>query len=154
MPLKQSDGKMSRRLFNLALKADPKSAGEVYMVWGLGLFMDEKYAEAAAVLQRGIDEKALPDDKPELYYYLAGALEMEGKTDEALAAAKVAAEKEPKNPTYAERVAWVSYHAKKYDEAAESVSESAGRRSTRIIRPRALGMRCARRGGHCRIYAR
>jgi tetratricopeptide (TPR) repeat protein len=107
-------------LFNRALKADPKSAGEVYMVWGLGLFMDEKYADAAAVLQRGIDEKALPDDKPELYYYLAGALEMEGKTDEALAAAKVAAEKEPKNPTYAERVAWVLYHAKKYDEAGKA----------------------------------
>jgi tetratricopeptide (TPR) repeat protein len=95
----------------------------LYLVWGIGLFMDEKYAEAAAVLQRGIDEKAMPDDKPELYYYLAGALEMEGKTDEALAAAKTAAEKDPKNPGYAERAAWVLYHAKRYDVAAKAYQE-------------------------------
>ncbi len=108
------------KLFNLELKADPKSAGELYLVWGIGLSMDEKYAEAAAVLQRGIDEKAMPEDKPELYYYLAGALEMEGKTDEALAAAKTAAEKDAKNPSYADRAAWVLYHAKRYDEAAKA----------------------------------
>ncbi|HTQ39164.1 MAG TPA: tetratricopeptide repeat protein [Pirellulales bacterium] len=107
-------------LFNLALKADPKTAGELYLVWGLGLFMDDKYAEAAAVFQRGIDEKALPDDKPDLYFYLAGALEMEGKTDAALAAAKVAADKDPKNPTYASRTAWIFYHAKRNDEAAKA----------------------------------
>jgi len=110
-------------LFKLALKADPKSAGELYLVWGLGLFMDDKYAEAATVLQRGIDEKALPDDKPELYYYLAGALEMQGKTDDALAAAKVAVEKQPKNPSYADRTAWVLYHAKRYDEAAKAYQQ-------------------------------
>jgi tetratricopeptide (TPR) repeat protein len=115
--------KDAETLFNLALKADAKSAGELFLIWGLGLFMDDKYAEAAAVFQRGIDEKAMPDDKPDLYYYLAGALEMEGKTDDALAAAKVAAEKEPKNPAYADRTAWILYHAKRNDEAAKAYQE-------------------------------
>src|SRR5262249_19197080 len=89
----------------------------------IGLVMDEKNAEAAAVLQRGIDAKALPDDKPDLYYYLAGSLEMQGKTDEALAAAKTAAEKDPKNPVYTDRIAWVLYHAKRSDEAAKAYQE-------------------------------
>jgi predicted Zn-dependent protease len=110
-------------LFNLALQADPKSASELYLVWGLGLFMDEKYAEAAAIFQRGIDAKALPEDKPDLYYYLAGALEMQGKTDEALAAAKTATERQPKNPIYSDRAAWILYHAKRNDEAAKAYQE-------------------------------
>jgi tetratricopeptide (TPR) repeat protein len=110
-------------LFNLALKADPKTAGELFLVWGLGLFMDDQYAEAQAVFQRGIDEKALPDDKPDLYYYLAGVLEMQGKTDAALAAAKVAAEKQPKNVSYAIRIPWILYHAKRNEEAAKAYQD-------------------------------
>lgn len=113
----------AEKLFNLTLKADPKLAGELYQVWGVGLLLDEKNAEAAKVLQRGIDEKVLPDDKPDLFYYLAGALGSEDKTEEALAAAKVAVEKQPKNPRFADRVAWVLYHAKRYDEAAKAYQE-------------------------------
>jgi Flp pilus assembly protein TadD len=55
-----------------------------------------------------------------LYFYLAGALEMQGKTDEASAAAKTAAEKDAKNPNMASRPAWILYHAKRYDEAAKA----------------------------------
>jgi tetratricopeptide (TPR) repeat protein len=45
---------------------------------------------------------------------------MEGKTDEALAAAKIAAEKESKNPNIVVRPAWILYHAKRYDDAAKA----------------------------------
>src|SRR5262249_55876113 len=88
-------------------------------VWGLGLFLDDKYPEAAAIFQRGIDEKLSPDEDAAFEYYLAGALELQGKTDDALAAAKSAVEKKPDNIGYCSRPAWVLYHAKR-NEAAEA----------------------------------
>ncbi len=113
----------AEKLFNLAIKANPKSASELLLVWGVGLLMDNKAAEAAAIFQRGIDEKVLPDDNPAFHFYLAGALEMQGQTDEALAAARTAAEKQPKNPEMAGRPAWILYHAKRYDDAAKAYQE-------------------------------
>ena len=63
--------------FNLALASrSPSRTAEVLMVWGVGLLMGDRAAEAAKVFQRGIDEKALPDDNPAFYFYLAGALAM------------------------------------------------------------------------------
>jgi tetratricopeptide (TPR) repeat protein len=48
---------------------------------------------------------------------------MEGKTEEALAAARTAAEKKPDDPRFESRVAWIYYHAKRYGEAAERYRE-------------------------------
>ncbi len=61
------------KLFDLAIKANPKSAAELLLVWGLGLLMDNKASQAEEVFQRGIDQKVLVDDNPAFYYYLAGA---------------------------------------------------------------------------------
>lgn len=110
-------------LMHLAMKADPKAASGLLMAWGLDLFMAEQFDRAAAVFQRGADEKALPDDKPDFYYYLAGALEMKKKSDEALAAAKLAAAKKPDDPQFVSRPAWILYHAKRYDEAEKAYKE-------------------------------
>jgi tetratricopeptide (TPR) repeat protein len=110
----------AEKLFNLAIKARPNAASESLLSWGLGLFLDEKYDRAAAVFQRGIDDKNLAGDNASLYFYLAGALEMQGKTDEALVAAKTAAEKDAKNANMASRPAWILYHAKRYDDAAKA----------------------------------
>jgi tetratricopeptide (TPR) repeat protein len=107
----------------LALKADPKAAAGLLMAWGLDLLVAEKFDRAAAAFQRGIDEKALPDDNPAFYFYLAGALGMEEKSDKALAAAKYAAEKKPDDPMFASRPAWILYHAKRYDEAEKAYKE-------------------------------
>ena len=111
------DSKQAAKLFDAAIAKKPDAKAQTLLTWGLGLLMDDAEAEAAKVFQRGIDEKALPKDKPDFYYYLAGALEMQGKTDEALTAAKTAAKVNADNPIFANRVAWVSYHAKRYDEA-------------------------------------
>ena len=90
------------------------------MVWGVGLLMGDRAAEAAKVFQRGIDEKVLPDDNPAFYFYLAGALAMAERTDEALAAARIAAEKQQDSARFRGRAAWVLYVAKRYDEAAKA----------------------------------
>jgi tetratricopeptide (TPR) repeat protein len=112
--------KDAETFFNLALKAKPTSNSELLLVWGVSLLLDDKAADAAAVLQRGIDEHAVPDDNGSFYYYLAGALEMQNKTDEALLAANSAAERQTKSADIVGRPAWILYHAKRYDEAEQA----------------------------------
>jgi tetratricopeptide (TPR) repeat protein len=103
-----------------AADASPSRTAEVLMVWGVGLLMGDRNAEAAKVFQRGIDEKALPDKNPTFYFYLAGALALDGKYDAALAAAGIAAEKNKDSARFRGRSAWVLYVAKRYDEAAQA----------------------------------
>ncbi|HEY2882633.1 MAG TPA: tetratricopeptide repeat protein, partial [Pirellulales bacterium] len=110
-------------LFNRAIEANPKATAELFTSWGLGLLLDEKAEEAAKVLKRGIDSKPSAKERPALNFYLASALEMQGKTDEALAAAKAAIEEDPKNLNFAARPAWVLYHAKRRDAAAKAYQE-------------------------------
>lgn len=98
----------------------PTQAGEVYMVWGLGLLGGERADEAAKVFQRAIDEKASTSDDPAYYFYLSGALALADRHDEALAAAKVAAEKRKELARFRSRPAWVLYFAKRYDEAMKA----------------------------------
>ena len=112
-----------RRAIGTGDQGQARRQGRGLLVWGLELFLAEKFAEAAEVFQRGIDEKALPESNPAFYFYLAGALAMDGKTDEALAAARTAAEKKPDDPRFESRVAWIYYHAKRYDEAAKHYRE-------------------------------
>ena len=96
----------------------PSPAGEIHMVWGLGLLGSDRAADAAKVFQRAIDEKA-SDDAAANYFYLSGALALADRPDEALAAAQTAADKKPKSARFRARPAWVLYYAKRYDEAAK-----------------------------------
>ena len=118
MQAKESD--KAAKLFDAAIAKKPDAKAQTLLTWGLGLLMAEAEAEAAKIFRRGIDEQALAKDNPAFHFYLAGALEMQGKTDEALAAARTAAKANADNPMFANRVAWVSYHAKRYDEAADA----------------------------------
>jgi tetratricopeptide (TPR) repeat protein len=110
-------------VLDLAIKAKPASRAEVLLRFGLELFLAEKFREAAGVFQRGIDEKALPESNPAFHFYLAGALAMDGNTDEALAAARIAAERKRDDPRFDSRIPWIYYHAKQYDEAAKRYRE-------------------------------
>ncbi len=109
--------------FQLTLATKPKSAAEVLMAWGVGLLMADRAAEAVKVFQRGVDEKLLPEDNPAFYFYLAGALSLAERTEEALAAARAAAEKKKDSARFRGRVAWVLYGAKRYDEARKAYEE-------------------------------
>jgi tetratricopeptide (TPR) repeat protein len=114
------DGKQwetAREFFVAAATAQPKQAAEIYMVWGIGLLVGNQSAEAVKVFQQGIDEKVLPEDNPIFYFYLAGALAMEDRVDEALSAAKKAAEMKKDSARFLSRIGWVYYRAKRYEEA-------------------------------------
>ncbi|MGO8750569.1 MAG: tetratricopeptide repeat protein [Thermoguttaceae bacterium] len=130
------------RFFALAIQSGPDHTGDLLLTWGLGLLAKGEYARAAAVLRRGIEIRTPVDKRHVFYFYLAGALEMAGRTDEALTAARKAADladardaafaprgdgPEAKDaaarregPQFCGRVAWVLYHAKRLDEAAKT----------------------------------
>ena len=59
------------------------------------------------MFQRGIDLKPPAEDEPALLFYLAAALAMSDRTDEALAAARKAAELRKDSPRFCSRVPWV-----------------------------------------------
>jgi len=124
--------------YRAAIEAKPDHAERLYKSWGLGLVRREQYARAVEVFRRALDQKA-PADDPTFLYHLAGALEMAGRTDEALAAARKAVElaaageagrkpapAAPDRPDLLScrtRVAWLLYHGKRYDEAAMAYGE-------------------------------
>jgi tetratricopeptide (TPR) repeat protein len=101
----------------LALTEPEPPKAQLLASWGLQLFMADEPARAAGIFRRAIDEKVLPENNPAFYFYLAGALELSGKTDEALEAAKRALALQPKNARFKARIPWIMYHAKRYEEA-------------------------------------
>jgi tetratricopeptide (TPR) repeat protein len=119
----------AEEFFNLALASidaqspEPKKPfastrrAELLMAWGVGLLLGDRPAKAAEVFQRGIDDRALPDDNPAFYFYLAGARALSQRTDDALKAAAMAAKKNPSSARFAGRGAWILYLAKRYNEA-------------------------------------
>ena len=103
--------------FQPAADAQPDKAADAFVAWGVGLLAGDQSAEAAKVFQQAIDRKTLPGDKAIFYFYLAGALAMEDRVDDALAAARKAAELKKDSARFRSRIAWVYFHAKRYDEA-------------------------------------
>ena len=58
-----------------------------------------------------------------IYFYLAAALALDDRFDEALAAARQAAERVPNVPTIQLRPAWVLFLAKRWPEAAQAYQD-------------------------------
>ena len=48
---------VAAEFFDLAIAERPKQAADLLQIWGLGLLIDDRAAEAAKVFQRGIDLK-------------------------------------------------------------------------------------------------
>jgi len=114
---------MAAEFFELALKAKRDEATSVFESWGIGLLLAEQFTDAAKVFQRAIDEKVLPAGNSGFHLYLAGALEMADKTDEALAVARAALEMPNPSPRMFSRLAWILYHAKRTDEASKAYED-------------------------------
>ena len=115
-------------LLAAAALAQPEKATTILMRWGLGMLLADQNPRAAVAFQKLID--AQPKKESELaqaYYYLAGAKEMAGHTDEALAAAAKAGELAPENPRLESRTAWILYHAKRIEPAIAAYRELVAR---------------------------
>jgi tetratricopeptide (TPR) repeat protein len=105
------------RWFDRAMEIRSAKTPEPVLAWGLQLFLADRYESAANVFRQVIDQKLLPAGNPTAHYYLAGALEMLGKTDEAVAIAREAAAMKKDSPQFAGRSAWILYHARRLDDA-------------------------------------
>lgn len=115
MQIEQHD--KAEPFFEYVIKNQPDKIAEILQTWGLQLLLAEKHEKAAAIFQRGVNQPVGDEDLPQFNFYLATALEMNGKTDEALAAARQALALDKDNFRIALRVPWILFHAKRYDDA-------------------------------------
>lgn len=106
-------------LFQLVLDLSPPNPLELQTQWAIGLFLDDHQEPAAVMFRKVLDSKPPPRNASAIRYYLAGALTMGKKTDEALQEMRKAVEANPNNPRYESRIAWILYQAKRMPEAAE-----------------------------------
>jgi tetratricopeptide (TPR) repeat protein len=123
LAIEQEDFAAAGRFFEQSLKAENAKPSEAMVTWGLELFMANQYAEAVKVFERGLEEKVLAENNPSLHFYLAGALEMAGRTDEAIEQARKAAALESDSPRFQSRVAWIQSHSKRQDAARKSYED-------------------------------
>ena len=110
--------------FDLALASRPKAAAELLLTWGSGYSVLSRCAGSRTDFPaRHRSAQFVPADNPLFYSYLAVALEMSGKTDAALTAARrhPSLGKIPRGWKAAWRGCW--YHAKRYPEAAGGYRE-------------------------------
>jgi tetratricopeptide (TPR) repeat protein len=118
--LELKDFDSAETLFKSALEAEGVKPGAVLVSWGLEMLAAHQYERAVQVFEQAVRDKVLPDDQATLLFYLAGALEMSGRTDEALERAKEAAATAKDEPRFAGRAAWIQFHAGRLDEARQS----------------------------------
>jgi tetratricopeptide (TPR) repeat protein len=105
--------------FTYAVKADPPTCGETYLVWGLGLLLAERSADATKVFERAIEHSANRNELASFHFYLSGALGLDNRIDDALAAAQEAAKLKPESTTYLARPGWVLTVGKRYEAACD-----------------------------------
>jgi tetratricopeptide (TPR) repeat protein len=117
------DWTVAEEFFTYAVKADPPTCGETYLVWGLGLLLDERPADAAKVFERAIEHSANRLELASFHFYLSGALAMDNRIDDALAAAREAAKLKPESTTYLARPGWVLTAGKRYEAACDFYRE-------------------------------
>ena len=123
LTLRVGNHEVADRLYAQALAAATSPPAEMVLVWGTELFFAERHAQAARVIQEGLDRSIVTEQNAYVYYFLAGALELAGQTDQALEAARQAARIRPTSPQYRSREPWILYHAARYSDAYAKYGE-------------------------------
>ena len=90
---------------------------DLFVTWGLRLLIDEEYSQAAKVFRAGLAAESDTNAAAVLMYYLSGALQLDGQTDEALKVATTVAKTAAEVPEFALRPAWVLYNAGRTEKA-------------------------------------
>lgn len=114
---------LAAQFFELAVESDQEERSLVYELWGMQRLQAEDYAKAASIYQRAIDEKVIEASNPIFHYYLAGALAVSDRYDEALEQARYAATTVDDSAEFANRVAWVLNVADRREQAIEAYTQ-------------------------------
>jgi len=109
--------------YELTMSMLNQPAFNVYTELGGFLLDQKKYAQAAEVFRKAADHPAFEQARWILLYYLTHALELDGKTDEALKANQEARGSQPDNARLHFQQAWIYYHAQRWDEAEPILKE-------------------------------
>ena len=81
--------------YQTAVTTTPEKKALIGELWGMDLMRAERYADAAKVFRKVVNPKRAPEENALFYYYLAGALAMDGHYDESLKSARRAAAAPP-----------------------------------------------------------
>lgn len=111
---------IAKEFYERIINSDHPEKRAVLVRWALDLLMASKYAEASDLFQRGLDEEMFAGNTSAVNYYLSGALAMQDRFDEAVAAARRAADEEPDSADSLSRLAWVLSRAGLTDQAREA----------------------------------
>ena len=119
----------AEEFYRLAVPTARQRLELIYSEWAQMLLNEQKYAQAAKVLQEAIEKPDLGARRPNYLFMLSQALEMAGDTEGALKAIADALRDVPDNPLLLFQEAWIYYHARRFDEAVakfEKLMETAG----------------------------
>jgi tetratricopeptide (TPR) repeat protein len=109
---------VASELFRLALQADQSKAERVFRALAAVLMEAEQYAEAADVYQEALNHPRAQGNKINNLLSMAFALEMSGKTKEALAAVDQSRALLPQgDAVFDYREAWIYYHSNQFQTA-------------------------------------
>lgn len=103
--------------YKLTMSMLNQPAFNVYTELGAYLVDQRKYGDAAQVFREAADHPGFEQARWILLFYLTHALELDGKTEDALKANGEARGSQPDNARLHFQQAWVYYHAERWDEA-------------------------------------
>ncbi|MDA0833089.1 MAG: tetratricopeptide repeat protein [Planctomycetota bacterium] len=102
--------------YRYAIQARSDRAAVLYEKLGSYLLESEEFAEAVKIYQEAINHPELSNVRANFQYSLSRALELNGQTDEAVAAIREA-QKTIDHPLLTYQEAWIFYHARQWDKA-------------------------------------
>ena len=111
--------------YRVAARLRPDRASELHEEFGQKLLAADRYDEAAKLFREALDGPA--DDATRLSYlfFLSNALELSGKTDEALAAVRDGLRIAPDSPLFRYQEGWVHFHARHWEQAEALLRKTA-----------------------------
>lgn len=96
---------------------------ELCVMLALELLRADEAGRAANVFRVALRSPKASQDEAAIRYYLSGALQLEGETEEALRMAHRAAELADDNPDITVRPPWILYHADRVEEAYQAYTK-------------------------------
>ena len=133
---KRTDAAVEFYRFALTVPGGKSRAAVVYQELGQYLLTVDRFAEAAKVFQKAVDDPALAAQKPDMLFKLSQAQAFAGNSKAALASIKTALKIVPNHPLLHYQEAWIYYYDRKWDKAATKFEQVIARfpKQTRLIR--------------------